>query len=154
MVQVRGTPTSGKTTLAGLLLEHYQNQNVPAVLIPSWPKHSPKFYSETIVEHARLAGFKLTVKDLPISDFVLILDEAQMSYGDSDLWLGFIRTQTGKKHGPRVCIFSAYGSITGGPEQFEMGSPLGFLGVQKRVSVTVSRVRGALNCPILQQERI
>jgi len=70
-----------------------------------------------------------------------------MSYGDSDLWLGFIKTKTGRKYGPRVCIFSTYGSVTGGAEQFEIGSPLRFLGVQRRVSVTVSSIRGRPQLP-------
>lgn len=81
IIQVYSTPTSDKPTLAGLLLKQYQNRNVAVVLTPSWPRDSPKFYSEIIVEHARLARSKLTVARLPKSDFVLILDEAQILYG-------------------------------------------------------------------------
>ena len=43
--------------------------------------------------------------------------------------------------GPRVCVLSSYGSPTGGLDSFGPGSPLGYLGVPKRVLITVSTVK-------------
>ena len=59
----------------------------------------------------------------------------------SDL-LGFVKTQSDTNLGPRICVFSSYGSPTVTAEGFDYdrinGSPLAHLGVQQRVSIAVS----------------
>ena len=47
VVHVRGTPASGKSTLADLLNKRYLRQNIPSVLISEWPKddlNNPPLY--------------------------------------------------------------------------------------------------------------
>lgn len=107
-------------------------------MIEAWPEKEYN-YREFLVEHLHVDGYKdITVQNLKASNVVLILDEAQMSYGNNELWLGFIKTQIGKKSGPRICYFSSYGSSTGAASNPSAGSPLGFLGLEKRISITVS----------------
>jgi hypothetical protein len=65
-----------------------------------------------------------------------------MSYHDSGLWLGFIKAQSGRGFGPRICLFASYGSPTGGPndEAFGTGTPLPYFGPYQRVSIAKSRI--------------
>lgn len=139
VVQVRGTPASGKTTLATLLTDYYRHQGVPVTMIEAWPETEEYNYLEFLVKHVHVEGHKdVTVQNLQKADMVLIFDEAQMSYDNLELWLGFIKTQIGRKYGPRICYFSSYGSSTGAASCPSAGSPLGFLGLEKRISITVS----------------
>jgi hypothetical protein len=63
------------------------------VLIDTWPvKDSYKFY---YCERERIY-YSVTKTDISEADMLVVLDEAQMSYHDSGLWLGFIKTQSGK----------------------------------------------------------
>lgn len=107
-------------------------------MIEAWPETEDN-YLEFIVKNVHVEGHKdITVRNLKKSDIVLIFDEAQMSYNNLELWLGFIKTQIGRKYGPRICYFSSYGSSTGAASSPSVGSPLGFLGLEKRISITVS----------------
>lgn len=66
-----------------------------------------------------------------------------MSYTDDDHWYILIKDQTGFGGfhlGPRIVIFSSYGSPTGGPIA-AVGSTLGYLGPQQRVSIKPSIVQ-------------
>ncbi|KAN0075628.1 hypothetical protein V8E54_006898 [Elaphomyces granulatus] len=97
VVHVRGTPCSGKSTLADLLKIHYLRQNTPSVMISEWPKnddpdHPPPHYRKLLVDSANAAGLRQ----------------------DSE------RCKSHDHH---------------------YGSPLGHLGVQQRVSITVSAIQ-------------
>lgn len=141
VVLIRGTPSSGKTTLAILLDYHYQRKNVPSILVSSWPKGGYGVYTNVLIEHAMARGHTgITNENIGLCDIVIIVDEAQMSYHDTSFWLGFVKTQNGRRGGPRVCLLCSYGSPTGGVTDMEAGSPVGFIGLQKRVSLTVSKI--------------
>lgn len=145
VVHVRGTPASGKSTLAHLLYLHYQKQNTASVIIRSWPNGDGVYADDRLIRYAQSAGYSfITSTNLYDADIVWIIDEAQMSYDDDALWLGFIKFQHGRSSwGPRICVFSSYGSPTGGPQDFSVGSPLAYLGVQQRISITPSRIQGS-----------
>lgn len=70
VVHVRGTPSSGETALAHLLLQHYEDRGEPVNLIDRW--------------HNILN---------PTAYLVFLFEESQQSYQDSRLWLGIIKTQ-------------------------------------------------------------
>jgi hypothetical protein len=75
-----------------------------------------------------------------------ILDEAQLSYDDGDIWGSFIKNQHGRYgNGPRICVFSSYGSPSTAIEElsFGPGSPPIHLGPGQRVSIAPSRIQGA-----------
>jgi hypothetical protein len=149
VVHVRGTPASGKTTLARLLRSYYLKRGVPTVFIPGWPvpgniSATPFSYISILAQACHHAGYtdinQLTLED---TNIVLILDEGQMSYGDQGLWLDFVKMQNGRRSGPRICVFTSYGSPSGGPSDFAQGTPLSFLGVEQRVSITVSPMKNS-----------
>lgn len=141
IVLARGTPASGKSTLANLLYQYYFRKKVPVVLIDTWPKSSAIGGIRYLLELAHEAGWRdlnrATIKD---ADIVWIFDEAQMTYDDTDIWLGFVKYQHGRIDGPRICAFSSYGSPNTGPQEYCAGSPLADLGVRHRVSITPSRL--------------
>ena len=61
VVYVRGTPASGKTTLAHLLHKYYLGRGIPSVAIPVWPKPSepgdPNSYLSTLVAACHGEGY-------------------------------------------------------------------------------------------------
>ena len=64
-----------------------------------------------LVEQSIISGYKgVTPSNLLTRDLVFLFDEAQQSYQDSRLWLGIIKTQGGESSGPKICLFSSYGS--------------------------------------------
>ena len=85
VVNVRGTPASGKTTLACLLQEYYEPQGIPSVAIPVWPKpinpSDPNSYLTTLVGACHGEGYAhINRSTIRKSDIFFILDEGQMSY--------------------------------------------------------------------------
>ncbi|KAF8538424.1 hypothetical protein BDD12DRAFT_885202 [Trichophaea hybrida] len=111
---------------------------------PYWPilgstPASPSPYRHILVQECHLAGYTdINLSTLSHTDIVLIFDEGQMSYGDQGLWLGFVKTQNRRREGPKIYIYTSYGSPSGGPSDFAEGTLLSFLGVNQRVSITVS----------------
>ena len=105
----------------------------------SLPVRYPLPYTKVLIDSANAAGVALTTQNLKFFDFVFIFDEA---FHYHDLWLGFVKTQSDTNLGPRICVFSSYGSPTVAAEGFDYdcikGSPLAHLGVQQRVSIAVS----------------
>jgi hypothetical protein len=118
-------------------------------MISTWPKNDPDNppppYTKVLVDSANAAGFALTTQNLSSFDIVFIFDEAQMSFHYRDLWLRFVKAQSDTNLGPRICVFSSYGSPTAAAEGFDYdhnnGTPLAHLGVQQRVSITVSDIQ-------------
>jgi hypothetical protein len=140
VVHVRGTPSSGKTTLARLLQAYYERQGEVVIFIEGWKEDivDPMKY---LLDRCEMRGYKrIEPHSLLNALVVFIIDEAQQTYRDSALWLGLIKTQSGRGVGPRICLFSSFGSPANGPTTFPVGSPLVHLGVPQRVSITVSEI--------------
>ncbi|WEW56806.1 hypothetical protein PRK78_002261 [Emydomyces testavorans] len=111
VAQVRGTPTSGKTTLAELLYTHIANlsKNPLQPVFITWqlPENPQVGYDN----HLRVLSSGRTGPDLLIqNDLVLIIDEAQLSYNHIDFWMTFVKRQVGNGVGPYIILFSSYGS--------------------------------------------
>jgi hypothetical protein len=78
--------------------------------LPAWPTTNLNYYQQIILEQAHSEGYKDITKDnLRNSDFVFILDEAQMTYGDSALWLSFVKGQNEDGVGISQIVFSYVG---------------------------------------------
>jgi hypothetical protein len=87
------------------------------------------------------SGFtSVNVHTLKDERIIFIFDEAQQSYSDQGLWLGFIKSVSGMRGGARMCLFSSFGSPVNGPlpEDFPDGSPSVIFGAQQRVSLMPS----------------
>jgi hypothetical protein len=71
LVHIRGTPASGKTTLAHLLFSYYRSIGI---VLPAWPTTNLNNYQQIILEQAQSEGYTDITKDnLRNSDFVFIL---------------------------------------------------------------------------------
>ncbi|KAF8544264.1 hypothetical protein BDD12DRAFT_816430 [Trichophaea hybrida] len=73
VVHVRGTPASGKTTLARILRSYFLKRGVSTVFIPGWPVPSnipvtPFSYISILVQACHHAGYtdinQLTLEDI------------------------------------------------------------------------------------------
>ncbi|KAA8895072.1 hypothetical protein FN846DRAFT_971410 [Sphaerosporella brunnea] len=98
VVHVRGTPTTGKSTLA-LLLKSYVVNNFPHIKVfcVSWPASlTPETSYQAPLN--RLIGRSPYDEILNDSDMVFIIDEAQNSYAFESLWNDFIKLQASNRH--------------------------------------------------------
>jgi len=117
LVQVRGSPASGKTTLRRLL-EHHIACNDPDYRIHVIQGWSPSVISD------RYGGFAYYIKAVTghnYHDFfaedkkvVILLDEGQDSYWDQIFWTEFLKSIDGTV-GPIVVMFCSYGSTGSQP---------------------------------------
>jgi len=138
VIHVRGTPCSGKTILAMLLWGYYHKRRERVIFLNGWHNVSnPRIH---LVDECKRHGYYgVEPHTLTYANVVFILDEAQQSYDNSDLWSGIIKTQSGRQSGLRICLFSSYGSPSTGPTQYPPRStPLQF-GPSQRISITASR---------------
>lgn len=137
VVHVRGTPTSGKTTLAHLLWEYYSKRRMPVVLLTGW--HNVIDRKAHLISQCEACGYSgIERTTLLKADVVFILDEAQQSYNDIGLWLGIIKTQSGKSGGPKFCLFTSYGSPSTGSTKYPPASTPVHFGASQRISITSS----------------
>lgn len=139
VIHLRGTPASGKTTLALQLRDYYADRQEVAVLITGWPTSAdPIAY---LVRNCHDVGAtSITTRNFLQSDVVIIFDEAQASYEDYSLWLGLIKTQSGNICGPRLCLFSSFGSPQSGHSSYPRHTTPVFLGPAQRVSIRPSHI--------------
>jgi hypothetical protein len=145
VVHVRGTPSSGKTTLAHLLEEYYAKREEAVIFLGGWYNVSnPTAY---LISQCEASGYdRIETRQFLHANVVFLLDEAQQSYHDWDLWNGIIKTQSGRVAGPKFCLFSSYGSPTTGTTEYRIRStPLRF-GPSQRVSIIASFAKNGGIC--------
>ncbi|KAI9652428.1 MAG: hypothetical protein M1829_001650 [Trizodia sp. TS-e1964] len=134
VIHVRGTPTSGKSTIAKLLHEHILlNSSYPAYLF-SWKED----YFTMNRPYNDILNIKVTKRERDWRDYecVLLIDEAQLSYNCDTLWNDFIKFQaSGRITGPYIILFSSYGSPSPTPAVGPPGSAPVQLRASQRVSV-------------------
>ncbi|KAG8791597.1 hypothetical protein FRC16_000353 [Serendipita sp. 398] len=104
-IQVRGTPASGKTTLAALLVNYIKKkEGIESLYISCWPKYDTNWLHQLSAQGWRKRGD------------ILVIDEAHTTYWDKLLWNDlFKRIQIGHHH--RIILFSSYGSAIGESKQ-------------------------------------
>lgn len=137
-IYVRGTPTSGKTTLAIQLQRYFLWRQKRAVIINGWPRiEDPVAY---ILSECLKAGYHITEIELPSSNIILIFDEAQQTCLDSELWMGLIKSRSGSLTGLRICLIASHGSPdSGSPDHAALTTPIRF-GNEQRVSIVPSNL--------------
>jgi hypothetical protein len=120
IIRVRGTPASGKTTVmqlvANKLLEKY-GQTTPIHTLSGWNKNA--------VEEA--TGWNAYLKQetgvrgdrWPTYPAYLLLDEAQQSRWDSQLWADLFKAIQPVVGSPFVILFSSYGTPNSGFAGFD-----------------------------------
>jgi hypothetical protein len=144
VVHVRGTPTSGKSTLARLL-QNYVRRISPETQVYAFSCQQPEVLEKKGISgslYYRLLNFHtdrpLDTDDwLYMEDMLLIIDEAQATYHHPNLWTDYIKTIASEKEkGRRVILFSSYGSPANVPlKHGGVGSPPMELSADQRVSI-------------------
>ncbi|KAL4737754.1 hypothetical protein BDV11DRAFT_216432 [Aspergillus similis] len=131
VVHVRGTPASGKTTLARLLQQYYKDQKRIIYFISNWKsledyttecEHEPWQKLSRVIR----SRFKLTGSARNLSSgTIIIVDEAQKTYLDTEFWNLLIKQRVyGKGDDIKFCLFCSYGSpSTGVDGQNDMFTP-------------------------------
>jgi hypothetical protein len=115
---VRGTPASGKTIVmrlvANKLLKMYSRES-PIYILYGWDmeKISKVGWNAYLYQETGVSG-----NDWLTHRAYLLLDEAQESYGDSELWAAFFKSIERYVDAPFVILFSSYGSPGRGFEGF------------------------------------
>lgn len=137
VMHVRGTPASGKTTLA-VLLHNYLEKTQNVIFIEKWDHD--KSAREFLVKKCHDFGHtEVRVSNVLTRDIVFIVDEAQQTYDCSDLWYTVIKSQSGQLTGARFCLFSSYGSPVMGSPYYPQSITPPILTFNQRVSLTASR---------------
>ncbi|KAL4792345.1 hypothetical protein BDV19DRAFT_380867 [Aspergillus venezuelensis] len=131
VVHVRGTPVSGKTTLARLLQQYYNDQKRTIYFISNWKKledyptegEDEPWEKLSQIIHSR---YKFTgrTRNLP-SGTIIIIDKAQKTYSDTEFWNLVIKERIyGKGDDIKFCLSCSYGSpSTGVDGQTDMFTP-------------------------------
>jgi hypothetical protein len=105
--QVRGTPSTGKTSLAELLGDHITQQEptTNVIWIQGWPH-------DDIKATGRWRNyFEIEKGWVEDQQTVFVFDEAQLSYVDGDLWNNFFKS-IHLYSNCRAIAFTSYGSPT------------------------------------------
>lgn len=91
VVVVRGTPSSGKTTLAHLLKSYYNERGGHVVSTLLWK--DVKDPVQHLIRRAECSGYhELTYPYFTEYNVVFLLDDAASTYKDLDLWRGLLKT--------------------------------------------------------------
>jgi hypothetical protein len=115
VLHVRGTPSSGKSVLAGLLYWSFREKNRKVLFIHLWDRGNSESARNFLARKCRESGYE--DHDIISESSVFIIDEAQQSYTHHDFWYDIIKTQSGQSSGPKFCLFSSFGSpVTGVPK--------------------------------------
>lgn len=106
---VSGTPGSGKSVLAELIIQYIQNTepNTQVVFLSGWIEdivRQPTYYNENVEQK----GWNISN---PKS--VLVIDEAQETYSDKNFWVGKVKKIANEMFVTmkgRIILFASYGS--------------------------------------------
>lgn len=82
LVHIRGTPSSGKSTLALLLKAFLLESGQNVVLIRVWPMNSD--YQDVLVDVAARDRYLVSKDELDTANLVFIIDEGRISYNDQE----------------------------------------------------------------------
>jgi len=130
IIRVRGTPATGKTTLLELvvnkLLKKTYGNTLPVHPVFGWDREDVTKATGWEAYLQKKTGIHgntwLTYKAY------LLLDEAQVSYWDSELWTNFFKKIRPLVDHPFIILFSSYGSTGSGFKGFEehLNTPMVF----------------------------
>lgn len=111
MILVRGTPACGKTTIMRLvaneLLARY-SEDIPLHIITGWNEEKVTRAGDWKNYLSQVTGIR--GNSWPTSRAYLLLDEAQETYWDDNLWAEFFKDINPYPGAPRVILFASYGS--------------------------------------------
>ena len=134
VLHVRGTPASGKSTLA-LFLEQHVNSVLHGKVPVYRFRWTPGTLSTSASYNTLLNHFTEQIAPFDWLEMkaIIIIDEAQLSYDYKDLWHGLIKILASNvAAGPFIIAFASYGSATQSPLLSEVSStPVQFTSNQR-----------------------
>jgi len=150
-VHVRGTPSTGKTTLACLLRNYYKARGDRVVYLPGWPGKEYVNTTRYLTSECERAGYPgIRIDWFCEINIIFILDEAQEGYEDFDLW-SYIKFQSDNCFGPKLCLFSSYGSPANGMvTSSSFTKP--YFGPTRRVSIIRSTIEDSTDICLFYNE--
>ncbi|KAL4942456.1 hypothetical protein BDV06DRAFT_211805 [Aspergillus oleicola] len=118
VVHVRGTPASGKTTLAQLLQQYYKVMKRNSIFIETWreldeyPLVGNNYYIHAWSKLDRMLRTRFDPNmNYLAPGTILIIDEAQKTYSDILFWNSIIKPRLSQEGlDIRICLFCCYGS--------------------------------------------
>lgn len=136
VVQVRGTPATGKSTLARRVADELFRRERPYLFLDYFPDQDP-FFDWRVFLSERLGLRRHAVEPHRIlrGNYTLVLDEAQSSYWSMEFWHGFVKGII-ENHGsgPRFLFFTVFGT----PGVQNDSSPFANISYRQRVTLTIS----------------
>ena len=149
LIQVCGTPGSGKTTLMNLthdyILEHDPNAIVQ--VITAWPKEPGTTLTDRIRKKIDTYPLTKEERDKGCNSY-LLFNNAQDTYWDGELWDYFFKDIVQCcSGGPCAILFCGYGSPKDQPVEHDNGTPLDLPNIA-RVSLTPYDTHGSDFLPI------
>ncbi|GMF24043.1 unnamed protein product [Phytophthora lilii] len=120
---IRAPPLSGKSALCDLLCNRLV-QSKPQLLVARLLANEMKSMS--------LSNYFKSIYKCELEEFwgfncerVIFIDEAQITYDDEHLWLGLLKNLYERRYeGPRVVLFSSYGSFDPYGRRERSGTPI------------------------------
>ncbi|KAF8418995.1 hypothetical protein EV426DRAFT_720268 [Tirmania nivea] len=114
VVHIRGTPGSGKSALLRLLQLYMRRQNRQVVRLCHWPLKSEMEqiggWNTYLIKKCQIPK---EVLDIFMAPVVVLIDEAQSTYWDTDFWNDGLKAAIDRKNGMTFVLASSYGSPSG-----------------------------------------
>lgn len=144
IIHVRGTPASGKSVLSLLLRDYYRKNERTAFWLGTWCRYlgdeDPWEDFAQVLRQKYPTLKQKQKKDIFTAGSLVIIDEAQGSYGDIAFWNNIVKDiRGGLRYRIKLCLFASYGSPSTGTPYNDKSyrTPVDFAPTQ-RVSLTPS----------------
>ncbi|KAE8374268.1 hypothetical protein BDV26DRAFT_284399 [Aspergillus bertholletiae] len=130
IIHIRGTPASGKTTLAQLICNSLQDQGYLVFFLYNWQQQlyevDPADPWNALKKVLRQSYSDISIPNCPGNDAVMILDEAQGSYKDIYLWNSIIKPMSDNPSifNLRILLFCSFGNPSTGVEKSDFYTPV------------------------------
>ncbi|KAL3662135.1 hypothetical protein V7S43_012936 [Phytophthora oleae] len=124
VIFVRAPPLSGKTAMCHLLYNHIVRSKPDALV--AFVRANRMAKNETFAEYfKKIYGCDFEEFCANDCDRVLLIDEAQITYNDEQLWRGYVKDALESQiPGLRLVLFSSYGSFNVYRKQERAGTPI------------------------------
>ena len=143
VILVRGTPCSGKTTLGYLVAKYTRDalkEPYQTVYISQWRRKSDE-HADDILRNA--CTMKSSIDEIFQSRILFVIDEAQTTYSDSELWNTHLKASSGGKTVAKFLLLACHGSSSKWKEEVRTVTPM-IAGPEQQIFLRASSSPGYL----------